>query len=278
MAGLTRRGMVAALATLPAACAGPPAPPRAVHPDLARLDRLVAAYPDHLAGIEDAALVWHDGTRMPTGAGLPPRPMAAMLDDATIAEQMRQDYQPGPLAAPPPPGEDPGRLRNTAFFAKMYGECRDGAVRPRLRRVAWMPGFSAQGLMVTTVNDVAGRLERVIAALEALPPGLRAFLLPAAGTYNCRVIAGTNRPSMHGTGAAIDIATRRSDYWVWTLGRGGAEEATPDAALPAWRNRIPEEIVAAFEAERFIWGGKWSRFDTMHFEYRPELFPATVSA
>jgi hypothetical protein len=27
-----------------------------------------------------------------------------------------------------------------------------------------------------------------------------------------------------------------------------------------------------FEAERFIWGGKWYHYDTMHFEYRPELF------
>ena len=29
--------------------------------------------------------------------------------------------------------------------------------------------------------------------------------------------------------------------------------------------------VDAFEAEGFIWGGRWYHFDTMHFEYRPEL-------
>ncbi|NUM57423.1 MAG: M15 family metallopeptidase, partial [Bdellovibrionaceae bacterium] len=28
-----------------------------------------------------------------------------------------------------------------------------------------------------------------------------------------------------------------------------------------------------FESEGFIWGGKWNHYDTMHFEYRPELFP-----
>lgn len=270
-----RRAWLAGLAALPAACAVPPPAARREQPEEARLARLVAAYPDHLAGVEDGDLLWHDGTRMPTGAGLPPRPVSVMLDDATIAEMMRQDYIPGPVTAPPAPGQDPGRLRNTAFFAKMYGECRDGAVRPNLRRVAWMPSLSNQGIMVTTVNDVAGRLERVIERLETLPAEMRPYLIPAAGTYNCRVIAGTNRPSMHGTGAAIDIATRRSDYWVWTLGRGAdrEEEATPDAAVPPWRNRIPEAIVAAFEAERFLWGGKWSRFDTMHFEYRPELFP-----
>jgi hypothetical protein len=38
------------------------------------------------------------------------------------------------------------------------------------------------------------------------------------------------------------------------------------------RNRIPFEVVEPFEAEGFIWGGKWYHYDTMHFEYRPELF------
>jgi len=30
--------------------------------------------------------------------------------------------------------------------------------------------------------------------------------------------------------------------------------------------------VQLFESERFIWGGRWYHFDTMHFEYRPEFF------
>ena len=29
--------------------------------------------------------------------------------------------------------------------------------------------------------------------------------------------------------------------------------------------------VDAFEAEGFIWGGRWYHFDSLHFEYRPEL-------
>jgi hypothetical protein len=32
-----------------------------------------------------------------------------------------------------------------------------------------------------------------------------------------------------------------------------------------------QEIVDIFERHGFIWGGKWYHFDTMHFEYRPEL-------
>jgi hypothetical protein len=37
------------------------------------------------------------------------------------------------------------------------------------------------------------------------------------------------------------------------------------------REGYPQAIVDAFEAEGFIWGGKWHSFDFMHFEYRPEL-------
>jgi hypothetical protein len=29
--------------------------------------------------------------------------------------------------------------------------------------------------------------------------------------------------------------------------------------------------VAVFERHGFIWGGRWAHYDTMHFEYRPEL-------
>lgn len=105
-------GLLAGTAAAPRAGAAPGDMP-------ARLARLVAAYPDHLAGIEGEALVWRDGTRMPTGAALPARPFAEMLRDATIADQLRQDYGAGAPALPPPPGESPGRLRHTAFFRKM---------------------------------------------------------------------------------------------------------------------------------------------------------------
>ena len=49
-------------------------------------------------------------------------------------------------------------------------------------------------------------------------------------------------------------------------GRGGRQH-------PAYKNRIPMEIVRIFEKHGFIWGGRWSHYDTMHFEYRPELLP-----
>ena len=47
------------------------------------------------------------------------------------------------------------------------------------------------------------------------------------------------------------------------------------AAPLRWRNQIPQVVVAAFEAEGFIWGGRWYHYDTMHFEYRPELLDSS---
>jgi hypothetical protein len=67
---------------------------------------------------------------------------------------------------------------------------------------------------------------------------------------------------MHAWGAAIDINTAQGDYWR------GHRSGTGDTG---YRNRIPIEIVEIFERHGFIWGGKWSHYDTMHFEYRPEL-------
>jgi hypothetical protein len=150
----------------------------------------------------------------------------------------------------------------------MYGDCRKGEVEKRLVDIVWLPSKAHQHLKVTAVNGVADKLAAVSRELDRFPSKFDAFLAPAAGTYNCRRIAGTERASAHGYGIAIDIAARHSNYWFWT--KPGAD------GTYAYHNAIPMEIVEIFEAHGFIWGGKWYHYDTMHFEYRPELLaPAT---
>ena len=231
---------------------------------LARFEHLAASYPALLDRIENGALVWKDGTRMPLDDGKAGKSFEQILRDASLADQMRQVYRRGKPLAQPGINESPGRIRHEGFFAKMYGDCTKGEVTKRMRAVRWMPKTKVQTIQVSTVNDVAGRLERIIAELETLPDRYKAFLVPSAGTYNCRVVADTGKPSMHASGAAIDIATAQTDYWVWARGKGGG-------AIP-YRNKIPFEIAEVFEKENFIWGGKWYHYDTMHFEYRPEVF------
>ena len=72
------------------------------------------------------------------------------------------------------------------------------------------------------MNGVADALERVSRALDELPDDLATYLVPAAGTYNCRKVAGSRAPSMHAYGAAIDIDTRYADYWRWSPGEHAA--------------------------------------------------------
>ena len=222
---------------------------------------LLRAYPTALAGADGEFLIWRDGTRMELAAGDDGSP-AAMLRDGSILDMLRQPYPHGPAAPEPGSDADPGRIRNRAFFDKMYGDCRRGEVAPHLVPVVWLPRHWGRTLRLTEINGVAAALEAVSAELDTQPDAVTAYLYPPGGGYNCRAVADAGQASMHGWGAAIDINVARSDYWHWRpQGRGGDAPPRP----------IPAVIVESFERHGFIWGGKWSHYDTMHFEYRPEL-------
>jgi hypothetical protein len=237
--------------------------PRAETPDLeAVADRLIAAYPAFLARRDGNSLVRRDGKRVPIDDGRGSKTSAERLDAPDLEDMLAQPYPVGEVSAPPR-DMDPGRARNSDFFTAMYGDCQRGEVRKNLVPVVWLPKKWGKTLQVTRINGVAERLAAVSGELDKLPARFDAYLFPPAGTYNCRAIAGTERVSPHGLGIAIDISTKQSDYWRW--GKPGSD------GQPVYRNRIPQEIVAIFEKHGFIWGGKWYHYDTMHFEYRPEL-------
>ena len=243
-----------------------------------RLRHLVAAYPLALDRVEGNTLVWRDGTRMAVDDGSGAKTATRRLETADIKDMLVESYPSG--SGLPPPEGDPGRARNAAFFNAMYGDCRTGAAQKSLTTVVWLPRKWGKPLQITTRNGVAEKLMAVSRELDELPARFDRFLFPPAGTFNCRVIAGTTLMSAHGHGIAIDLAVDQSDYWRWVKpGSGGAAPgtasgaATGTGAVAAYRNRIPAEIVAIFERHGFIWGGKWRHFDTMHFEYRPELLP-----
>jgi hypothetical protein len=231
-------------------------------PMQSRAARLVAAYPDHLDRFDGRDVVWKDGTRMTFDDGRGAKSFETLLAEPDLEDMFAFDYPKGRLAAPPPRNHDPGRVRPEAFFRKMYGDCRTGGVQSRLAGIDWL-GRRGGKLRVTSVNRVHERLAAASRDLERLPADMIRFLVPSAGTFNCRSIAGTDRRSMHAFGAAIDISARHGDYWRWS--GSGTTKARQ------YRNRVPMEIVEIFERHGFIWGGKWFHFDTMHFEYRPEL-------
>ncbi len=256
-------GALMLLAASPTAAEMPA--PRTVQHDIARDagHRLMRAYPDHIVAVEGNAIVWRDGTRTQIDDRSAPKTPSELLTAPDLKDVFAYDYPRSDPAAVPAPDADPGRIRPSSLFDKMYGNCRSGDVLPHLVDVAWLPGRSRQRLKVTRINGVAEKLRAVSEELTALPPEFDVYLTPAAGTYACRPIAGTDRGSAHGYGIAIDIAVKRADYWRWPV--------RSESAGITYRNRIPMEIVRVFEKHGFIWGGRWHHFDTMHFEYRPEL-------
>ena len=230
------------------------------------LDRLVNAYPDKISGYDGDFLLLKNGMKFRVSDGRTNKTFHEMLEAPDLDDMFYARYPTGSAPAQPGKNIDPGRVRFEPLFVAMYGDCTKNEVVKNLRTIRWLPKNGGGRVAITTINGVDNALENVSRELDHLPHDLLKFLIPPAGTYNCRKIAGSSARSMHAYGAAIDINTRFADYWRWS---GSQDE-------PRWRNRIPIQVVRIFEKHGFIWGGYWYHYDTMHFEYRPELFGSKV--
>jgi hypothetical protein len=180
------------------------------------------------------------------------------LDNPDLEDMLSQEYKAGrDWDSPPAENFEPGRIRYEPFFEKMYGKS-ESEVKKNLVTIVWIPGIANASIKVSKINEVDKKFMEVSDDLENVSAELKKYISKTAGTFNYRVIAGTTRLSAHAYGIAIDINTSYSDYWKW------------DGSMK-YKNKIPIEIVEIFEKHGFIWGGKWYHYDTMHFEYRPEL-------
>lgn len=234
---------------------------------------LLQAYPEQLKTFDNQSLIWQDGSSMPLFQAMNPIDAENILDNPTLDNQLTADTYIKGLANTPPQ-TDPGRIRYEPFFKKMYGE-NQAEVESNLVTIYWMPQYFGQErpLKITSVNQVDQHLIQISNELELLVknhPEYLIFIDNPPETYQWRVIEHTGRLSMHSFGIAIDINLEYSDYWQWDLKQNNLP-VTEEAPLLTYRNQIPWDIVNIFEEHGFIWGGKWRHYDTMHFEYRPEL-------
>jgi hypothetical protein len=153
---------------------------------------------------------------------------------------------------------DPGRFRVYPLLKDVYGGTQS-QVEKRLKLVSF--GGSRQ---FNGSNSAAQSLQsaaRELALLAKSSRKISAAIYPGSGTYNYRVISGTNLLSPHAFGIAIDLARDKRDYWKWATTEQGQSRLL----------EYPEEVVQVFQKHGFIWGGKWNHFDILHFEYRPEI-------
>ncbi|MGC2220702.1 MAG: M15 family metallopeptidase [Pseudolabrys sp.] len=223
---------------------------------------LVRSYPDQIVGYDAEFLILKNGVKFRISDGRTNKTFQELLERPDIDDMFYARYPVGAEPIQPAKNSDPGRVRFEALFVAMYGDCNKSDVTKNLRTVNWLPKHGGGKIAITAVNGVVSAFENVSRELDEMPDQFVKYLVPTGGTYNCRRIAGSRARSMHAYGAAIDISTKFADYWRWD---------STDWTQPRWRNRIPIEIVRIFEKQGFIWGGYWYHFDTMHFEYRPEL-------
>ena len=230
-------------------------------PDLDQhLARLKAAYPDIIQSYDKTKLILKSGIELPISDGRTNKSFEELLNKPDIDDMFAFAYPAGAKPAAPQVDFDPGRIRVEALFRAIYGDCRKSDIRARFRKIAWFGGT----VVFTTRNGADKALEAAAKDLARLPKPMLKYLAPSAGTYNCRSIAGTDRLSMHAYGASIDINTKYANYWLWS-------KTSKNKSAYVWTNQFPQEIIDIFERHGFIWGGRWYHFDTMHFEYRPEL-------
>ena len=219
--------------------------------------RLMQSYPGFIAGVKNNYILYKDGSKE-IFDDKKQKSFNELLKNSDLEDTLKQEYPFGKNSFKQPDYmHDPGRFRNYELLRKMYGSTR-GQVEKNLTYIKWMPKTINRTIMVTRINGVDKKLTAISNEFDDLPKEMKKYVAPLGGTFKWRYIKGTHRLSTHSFGIAIDINTQYSDYWRWNKNL-------------KYKNRIPKKIVEIFEKHGFIWGGRWYHYDTMHFEYRPEL-------
>lgn len=223
---------------------------------------LSAAYPSITVTQEN--IIFSNNHIMPLGS-ISNKPFTQILNSATIKDQLSQKY---PLEFKQPKQyQDPGRIRNDEFFKNLYGSSLS-EINQNIVSVYWKPSNSY--VRFNRLHGAAENLERVGNEI-AKYPHLVKYVNKTLGTLNFRKIAGTNRLSAHSFGIAIDFQLPKHLHKYWRWDNCKTEDQICPYPNALMNDNTLREIVKIFEAHGFIWGGKWASYDSVHFEYRPEL-------
>ncbi|MDR1319738.1 MAG: M15 family metallopeptidase [Treponema sp.] len=202
-----------------------------------------------------------------------------------------EDYDPQPFYNYPPempPWREPSP-GEAARFREMAGRRREhppkrsqhfydalwraGTRDESYERVKSMRFLGRTVMIHYAILEELSLVEELILTRAKTDPELRAWVnsISTLEGWAWRSIADTQSRSFHAYGAAIDILPGslggKETYWLWTA------RARPDWWMVPYDKRFhpPDAAIKAFESRGFIWGGKWVFYDTMHFEYRPEI-------
>ena len=223
---------------------------------------MLLAYPEYISNIEEnngyVYLVMKSGKRLKYDDKVR-KNVQEKLANPDLQDTLEQLYPLSEVKSIMEENFDPGRLRCYGLLSEVYGSSKQ-VIESKLTRV----NVGYKSYQFNGNNNAARSLQAVMKELFPLSQrneNVRKCLFPCNGTFNYRVISGTNRLSPHSFGIAIDLASDKRDYWKWASKEAGGKRLAS----------YPSELVEVFENHGFIWGGKWSHFDILHFEYRPEI-------
>jgi hypothetical protein len=160
--------------------------------------------------------------------------------------------------------DDPGRIRNDTFFRMIYGPTKE-AVEENLTTIEWCPRFNGGTIRVTRILGIDQKLQAISAELESHPEWTD-WLKGGAIAYDASPKKSWNR-APHNLGYSIDLLIPGKHHWQTECG------CSHENAVLKGGDRLPNELIAIFEKNGFIWGGNWYHYESLHFEYRPELLP-----
>ncbi|QIM65614.1 M15 family metallopeptidase [Frederiksenia canicola] len=227
---------------------------------------LAAAY-SAVEKVDEQTIQFANGQQMKIGEKSS-LPFSQLLQNATLADQLSQRY---PLTfSVPKQYQDAGRIRNELFFKHLYG-FNQQEIKKNLVSVYWAPSKSS--VQFNRNNGASEQLQKVGNEI-AQYPDLISYVNKSLGSFHFRKIAGTTRLSTHSFGIAIDFQLPKPlhKYWRWD-GCKSEDQPCPFPNVLMEDEKL-KRIVMIFEKHGFIWGGKWASYDSVHFEYRPELLIA----
>lgn len=221
---------------------------------------LLHAYPDFIVGYEGGNLLLSDGAKL-LYDDRQAKTFEEKLDKADPEDMFAFKYD--IKASEPDYLQDSGRSRCEQLFKFMYGS-NENEVRKNLVTVDWF----GDRVVFTKINGAADSLRSVAKEIGKYPE-LQLYLR-SSGTFFWRKVRSANRQSAHSYGIAIDVGVSYSDYWLWK------NKGKKETDRIRYINRMPQLLINIFEKHGFIWGGRWYHFDTMHFEFRPEILYGCV--
>jgi hypothetical protein len=246
---------------------------------------LAAAYPKAITRVEyrheDWAVLMRGKWFYHAGGRLLPEEHRTQAE--SYARQSFYRYFPGLPPWKEPEGEQAERLKNALAARRANPPRRD----PEFYDTLWQAhtrGEAAANLVQISflgkslgvhkeLTERLGTINSLIQEAAKTDPEIRRWIdgIGSIGAWNWRNVAATVSRSYHSYAVALDILPASlgglASYWQWTAERNPEWYKVPYTG----RYHPPLRVVEIFERFGFCWGGKWPLFDTMHFEYRPEI-------